>query len=279
MYKVTMPGIAKAISKWKEWPQCANPGCEAKSFIQTVSKRLTRIRLGEEWYCSPDCFESGARKKIVELRATQKQEKLQSSRMPLGLLLVSRGILTHEQLKTALDQHRATGVNFGDIVQELGFATQQHVTAAVAAQWACSVFSLGSRALPAEVHIPKCLLEDYEMLPVHYSPVGRRLMVGFVTRVQHHMLYTTEQMTSCDVTPCFITATEYRKHMQSLTQVGTKNELVFDCSNSVSEIAKLTRNYVCQSGSEEARFGMCRNHLWVRILGRQEMDLLFRLQD
>ena len=46
-----------------------------------------------------------------------------------------------------------------------------------------------------------------------------------------------------------------------------------------SEIAKLVRNYVCQSGAEEARFGMCRDHLWVRILGRQEMDLLFRMQN
>jgi len=276
---LTMPAIAKALSKWREWPQCANPDCTAKSFVQTVSKRLTRIRLGEEWFCSPDCFESGARKKIVELRATQKQEKSPNARMPLGLLLVSRGILTHDQLKTALDQHRATGVNVGDIVQELGFATQQHVTAAVAAQWACSVFSLRDRALPAEIGIPQCLLEDYEMLPVHYSPIGKRLMVGFVTRVQHHMLYTIEQMTSCNATPCFIAATEYRKHMQSLALRENKNELRFDRNNSVSEIAELIRNYVCQSGCEEARFGMCRNHLWVRILGRHEMDLLFHLQN
>ncbi|HZP64525.1 MAG TPA: hypothetical protein VFB28_14010 [Terriglobales bacterium] len=215
----------------------------------------------------------------MDLRATQKQEKPQSLRMPLGLLLVSRGILSHEQLKTALDQHRATGMNFGDIVQELGFATQQHVTAAVAAQWACSVFSLGDRPLPAEIHIPKCLLENYEMLPVHFSQIGRRLMVGFVTRVQHHMLYTIEQLTSCNVTPCFITATEYRKHMQSLALVENKNELLFDCHNSVSEIAKLVRNYACQSGSEEARLGVCRDHLWVRILGGHEMDLVFRLQN
>ncbi len=279
MHKLKMPAIAKVISKWREWPQCANGNCTAQSFVQTMSKRLTRLRLNEDWYCSPDCFENGARKKIVELRATHKQEKPQSLRMPLGLLLVSRGLLTHEQLKTALDQHRATGVSFGDIVQDLGFATQQHVTAAVAAQWACSVFSLGDRQLPAEIHIPKCLLEHYEMLPVHFSDIGRRLMVGFVTRVQHHMLYTVEQLTSCNVTPCFISATEYRKHMQSMAQLETKNDLLFEGNNSVSEIAKLVRNYACQSGSEGARFGMCRDHLWVRILGRHEMDLVFRLQN
>jgi hypothetical protein len=238
------------------------------------------MRLFEQWFCSPDCFENGAQHKIVELlSARDRNEKSPTWRMPLGLLLVSRGILSHEQLKIALDHQRVSGANFGEVVQELGFATQQHVTAAVAAQWACPVFPLGDRALPAEVHIPRCLLELYGMLPVHFSQIGRRLMVGFVTRVQHHILYTTERMASCAATPCFITATEYRKHMQSLAVAATENELVFDRINSLAEIAKLARNYVSQAGAEEARFGMCGDYLWVRILGHQEMDLLFRMQN
>jgi len=279
MSKLSIPGIAKAISKWRDWPVCVNPGCTSKSLVHAVSKRHTGIRLFEDWFCGPDCFESGAKQKISELRSTRNgQEKPPSLRMPLGLLLVSRGILTNEQLKIALDQHRASGTNFGDVVQELGFATQQHVTAAVAAQWACSVFSLGDRLTASEIHIPKCLLAQYEMLPVHFSPIGRKLMVGFVTRVQHHILYTIERIASCTATPCFITATEFRKHLQSLALDTAENELVFDRSSSVAEIAKLVRNYVCQLGAEEARFGICRDHLWVRIVGRQTMDLLFRMQ-
>jgi len=94
-------------------------------------------RLFEQWFCSPACFEYGAQHKIVELlSARDKQEKPPTLRMPLGLLLLSRGILSHEQLKIALDHQRVSGANFGDVVQQLGFATQQQVTAAVAAQWA-----------------------------------------------------------------------------------------------------------------------------------------------
>jgi hypothetical protein len=280
MTRLGIPGIAKALSKWRDWPECANPACTAKSLMHAVSKRNAGMRLFEQWFCGPDCFEAGARQKIVELLSLRSaQEKPPAMRMPLGLLLLSRGVLTQEQIKLALDQQRQTGANFGEAVQELGFATQQHVTAAVAAQWACPVFSLGDRTLPQEVHIPGCLLQMYGMLPVHFSEIGRRLMVGFVSRVQHHILYTIEQITSCTATPCFISATEYRKHMQSLAAAEVENELVFDRNNSTAEIAKLVRNYVSQTGAEQARFGMCRDHLWVRILGRQEMDLLFRVQN
>lgn len=280
MSKFAIPGIAKALTKWRDWPACANPACTSKSLVQAVSKRHTGIRLFDQWFCGPDCFECGARQKILELLCVRNaQEKPPAMRMPLGLLLLSRGILTHEQLKVALDQQRQTGANFGEVVQELGFATQQHVTAAVAAQWACPVFSLGDRPLPGEVHIPGCLLQLYGMLPVHFSEIGRRLMVGFVTRVQHHILCTIEQITSCTATPCFISASEYRRHVQSLAVAAVENELVFDRNNNTAEIARLVRNYVNQTGAEQARFGMCRDHLWVRILGRQEMDLLFRMQN
>lgn len=275
---MTKLGLAKAFTKWKDWPECVNPACSSKSFMQAISRRNTSIRLFDDWYCGPDCFEIGARQKMAELLSLRNtQEKAPAMRMPMGLLLLSRGVLTQEQIKVALDQQRQTGGNFGEIVQERGFATQQQVTAAVAAQWACPVFSLGDRPLPAEVHIPTCLLQLYEMLPVHFSEIGRRLMLGFVSRVQHHILYTVERMTSCTVTPCFISATEFRRHIQPLALATTENELVFDRNNSISEIAKLVRNYVNQTGAEDTRFGMCRDHLWVRILGRHEMDLLFRM--
>lgn len=280
MTKLAFPGIAKALSKWRDWPECANSACTAKSLMQAVSKRMTGIRLFEQWFCGPDCFEAGARQKIVELLSLRNaQEKPPAMRMPIGLLLLSRGVLTQEQIKLALDQQRQTGANFGDVLQELGFATQQHVTAAVAAQWACPVFSLGDRPLPAEIHVPTCLLQLYEMLPVHFSAVGRRLMIGFVSRVQHHILYTIEQITSCTATPCFISADEYRNHLRSLASATADNQLLFDRSNNTAEIARLVRNYVNQTGAAEARFGMCRDHLWVRIFGRQEMDLLFRMQN
>jgi hypothetical protein len=272
--------LAKTVFKWRNSPGCANAKCEGNPLKHAVSKRHFGVWLAEEWFCSPECFEQGARTKIVELLSSRhRQEKPPALRMPLGLLLVSREILTHEQLKIALEQQRASGMNLGEAVQELGFATEQQVTAAVAAQWACPVFTLGDRPLPAQVRIPRRLLEQYGMLPVHYAEVGKGLMVGFVSRVQHHILYTIEHITGCSARPCFITASEYRRGIQLCNLTATENEILFDRASGTGEIAGLVRNYVNQIGAERARFGMCRDYLWVRVAGRQEIDLLFRLQE
>jgi hypothetical protein len=280
MARFGIQGLAQTVFKWKNAPGCANPACQGNALKHAVSKKHFGVWLADEWFCGPECFESSARKKIVELLTSRHgQEKPPALRMPLGLLLVSREILTHEQLKVALEQQRASGANLGETVQELGFATEQQVTSAVAAQWACPVFTLGDRPLPSEVRIPRRVLEQYGMLPVHYSQVGKRLMVGFVSRVQHHILYTIEHITACCASPCLITASDYRRGMHSCNLTATENEIVFDRPSGTVEIAGLVRNYVNQIGAERARFGMCRDYLWVRVVGRQEIDLLFRLQD
>lgn len=212
------------------------------------------------------------------LASRRKADQAPSLRMPLGLLLLSREVLSPDQLKLALDRQRTTGSNFGDVVQELGFATLEQVTAAVAAQWACPVFSLEGRALPTQIHIPRRLLEIHEMLPVHFVETGRKLLVGFVSRVQHHMLRTVEEMTSCVTTPSFITARQYHQYLNAATLKTRNDEIVFDRVNAMAEIARVLRNYVDQSAAEEVRFGMCREYLWSRIRGRQmELDLLFRV--
>ena len=245
---------------------------------QAVGKKHFGVSLGEEWFCSPECFECGAQKTILELLATRKaQERTAAPRMPLGLSLLSRGALTDEQLKTALEQQRETGMNIGEVLEKLGFATPQQVTAAVAAQWGCPVFSLGERPTPAQLRIPRQLMEMYSMMPVHYSDIGRKVMVGFVNRVEHQLLYTIEGITDCTATPCFISSTDYRRALHSL-DLSEKNEVVFDRACSTLEIARTIRSYVSQLGAERVRIGACRDYLWARVIGRHENDLLFRLE-
>jgi len=272
--------LSRTVSKWRNWPACANPSCKGNALKQAVAKRHFGVSVADDWFCSPDCFEHGARQKLWELfSARHHQDRSPALRMPLGLLLVSRGVMTGDQLKASLEKQRAAGGNIGEIVQDMGFATEHQVTAAVAAQWGCPVFALGDRLPPVQVRIPRRLLQHYGMLPVHYSDIGRRLMVGFVTRVQHHVMYTIEQIAACKVTGCFIAASDYQRGLQAFNSTSPENEIVFDRANSTLEIIRMIRSYVNQTGATQARFGMCRDYLWVRVVGRHEIDLLFRLEE
>lgn len=270
------------LSKWRKLlPKCANARCKMKSLLQAFSRRHRGLDLDGRWYCGPDCFEQSVKGKIEQIMTFQgKPGRTRSSRVPLGLLLLQRGVLTSEQLKTALEEHRSTELNFGDAVQQLGFATQEQVTAAVAAQWACPVFPLGDRRLEVQVRVPRLFLELYRMLPVHYAETEARLLIGFVSGVQHQVLYTIGHMTSCTAAPCFITAREYELHLHSpSTPFLRDDELVFDQIIESTEMARVTANYVVQLAADRVRVGKCRDYLWTRIWGRKrEMDLLFRMR-
>jgi hypothetical protein len=274
--------IPKISSMWRNWtPRCADSSCSTKSLLQTIAQRHHGMTFEDRWYCGGDCLEQVVKGKIAELVTSQrKPAKARSSRVPLGLLLLSRGILTAEQLKAALDHQRLTHLNFGDAAQQLGFATQEQVTAAVAAQWACPVFPVGDRRLGMQIRIPRQFLELYGMLPVHFVENERRVLIGFVSSVQHQVLYAIGHMTSCTVEPCFITAREYESHLYSpSTPFLRDDELVFEQIVETAEMARIIRNYVVQLGADRVRVGKCRDYLWTRLWGRKrEMDLLFRVQ-
>ncbi len=214
------------------------------------------------------------------MASQSKLARAHSSRVPLGLLLLSREILTSEQLKLALAHQQLAGVDFGVAAQQLGFATQEQVTAAVAAQWACPVFSLGDRPPQVQVRIPRLLIETYEMLPVHYAENERHLMIGFVRNVQHQLLYTIKHITSCAVAPCFITAREYALYLNARSaQSPDDQELVVDQISGSAEMARVTANYVDQLAVDRMRLGKCRDYVWARLWGRKrETDLLFRVR-
>jgi hypothetical protein len=200
--------------------------------------------------------------------------------MPLGLLLVSREILTSAQLKQTLTEQRENGGNVGEIVQRLGFATEEQVTSAVAAQWGCPTFNMVGHRTPPNIHVPRPLMDGYRILPLHCAEGQRRLLVGFVDAIHHQLLYAIENITSLSVTACFITPSSFAEALQTMTRTFRQNELVFERKSSIAEMAAACRNYVAQSGAERVRFGICQDYLWARVFGvAQDLDLLFRLPE
>jgi len=270
----------KSESVWQKWaPKCANPKCSAKSLLQTIHRRHDGLIVDGHRYCSSGCFEQAVKRMIKEvINSEGKPAKARNSRVPLGLLLLQRGILTAEQLKIALAQHKSTGLNFGDVLQRLGFATEQQVTAAVAAQWACPVFAVGDRQLENQLHIPRQCLELYRMLPVHYSE--HRLLVGFVSSVKYQILSTIGHITSCTVVPCFITGRDYESQLKSpSTSFVRDQEVVFEEVMDPTAMARVVTEHVTKLEAKQLRMGQCRDYFWVRIWrNNEETDLLFRMQ-
>lgn len=168
---------------------------------------------------------------VLRMRPAPPREPAQR-RIPLGLLLLSRQQITAEQLRWALAAQReadgcvdealpAQRKKIGLWLQELGFTSEQQVTAALARQWSCPLLQAGlmapaSRRFPA---IPARLLESFQMMPVELVAATRTLLMAFSEGIDYAALYAIEQMLGYRTEPCLVPPSTLRASLQALAQV------------------------------------------------------------
>lgn len=86
----------------------------------------------------------------------------------LGQLLVAEGLVTPEQLESALQLQRSTGGSLGAILVKLGFITENRLTSAIADRQGLETINLDELVIPEELvrSIPRAVLEKYQVMPV-----------------------------------------------------------------------------------------------------------------
>ena len=178
----------------------------------------------------PECLEPALH---AALRTTQPAapQKRGTHRIPLGLQLLSRKQVTESQLREALAGQRATGRGrIGDWLLEMGFASEQQITAALARQWSSPVLQTRTSPLnPALVpQIPKLLLNRFQMVPVSFVAATASLHIAFADRVDHSVLYAIERMLDCRTEHCVIPPTLLRESLLALGEGRSSADFVFD---------------------------------------------------
>ena len=269
-----------ALVNWKGWREtCSRRGCRTTWLRHSWRPGTPGMRIGENWYCSSECFRFGTTERLRKLQdLAMRRSAPHRSRVPLGLLLVTRGSITKEQWRRAEEMQKQTGGTLGKALCNLRFTGEREVAAAAAAQWGCLVYSSPALQPDIRAHIPSPLMRAATMAPVYQSPANRRLLVGFVHAVDHALLGTMEEMTSCATEPCFITASECERCIQA--QAGQHTEVVFERALPVVEIANIVESYALQTSADEARFGVCQDFLWTRLnRDNRPTDLLFALRN
>ncbi|MDX2132586.1 MAG: GspE/PulE family protein [Planctomycetota bacterium] len=88
--------------------------------------------------------------------------------MPIGSILVSRGVLTHDQLDRALAEQASTGERFDRVLVRLGFASGREVLSAVAEQFHMPVIDPGTLTVEPGVlnAIPPKLVFKHRCVPI-----------------------------------------------------------------------------------------------------------------
>ena len=228
-------------------------------------------------YCLERCLATALSQALGRVRSVP-QHAVTAHRVPLGLLLLARQQITVEQLRTALEAQRAAGHGrIGDWVQQLGFASEQQVTAALARQWSCPVLgahfpAASNKAFP---QIPFALLQSFAMVPVDYVEATKTLHVAFSDGIDYCLLYAIEQMIGCHTEPCLAVSSLIRSRIETLSHRREDSEAVFERLED-SDLSRIVRSYCVRLSASEIRLASCGPYVWVRLLRRVHppLDLL-----
>jgi uncharacterized protein (UPF0297 family) len=262
---------------WKAvYPVCGLASCSNKSTTRSIRNRAG-ITVDRVWYCGADCFAVAARNSFRALLSANVVEMPHVPRRSIGLVMLSKGTITSEQLQFAYEQSHMRGEDLEAALVRLGFANERQLAAARAAQWGCPVLGQDGIGQAVEADIPPTLLEAYSAVPIHTSVAAKRMVLGFVYRVEHSLLNSLEQITGLRGDPCFITPAERAEQMRRLTHDSNCEEIVFDDPYTPAAMANNVAGFALEVSAGEARFASCRNFVWARLTGkRQRLDVLFR---
>ncbi len=259
---------------------CASLSCAGpQTFWRRLRSQRTGTLLDDKFYCRPQCLETALVARISRLRAMT-QPVQPANRIPLGLLMVARGKLTHFELRAALEaQRRARYGRIGDWFEKLGFATEQDVTAALALQWGCplvSSFDLAVVDLPGSIPLP--ILEAFQMLPANYVAATNTLYLAFGERVDHAALYAIERTLGCRTQACVAGRKRVARQLESLRQSSRPADVEF-VTRDLSEMARITSSYVNRLSPQEVHLSRLGHFIWLRLkAGSAATNVVFNLQ-
>ena len=263
----------------KLFPRCNDSSCGGRGTWWQLYWRKAGVRLNRQWYCSPQCFERAARQSFVRALANSASSRPVRHRVPLGLLMLSRGQLTNRQLRLALDAQRNGGRGrIGHWLQQLGFATEQQVTAALGMQWSCPIFA---QPEPGDFTclglLPFPLMESFRMLPIHFVAATQSLYLAFCEGIEYAALCAIEHILGCHTEACLVGDSVLNAGLQRFEPARRRGELVFESCRQAAEMARIACSYALKLGAGEVRLAPCGPFMWVRLEHTEgHTDLLFR---
>ncbi len=150
-----LPGVDRG---WKSmYSVCSLQTCRNTLLMRSIQSRVG-IRVDQQWYCSVDCFATAARKRFSMLLGASILEMPHHPRLSIGLVMLSKGYLTDDQLRFAMAESRLHGEELEAVLVRHGLASERQLTAARAAQWGYPILGQDRMGQPVEADIPPALL-------------------------------------------------------------------------------------------------------------------------
>ena len=247
--------------------QCGNTACRSGWMKLWRSRQYPMLE--GKWACSPACMREIAKTAILREAGDQKTEKfIHQHRVPLGLLMLSRGMITREQLRRSLEaQKNARQGRLGEWLIRHGAADEAQVTRALSAQWNCPVLAATPHdpALMAAA-CPRLLMESFGGVPLRMAG-STILYMAFERRIDHCLVLGVERMLGLKVEAGIVVESEYRRLREDAMRAAFPKTKLLEAANLRGLIHACTA-MIEESKAVRSRIVRVQDSFWLRIWRR-----------
>lgn len=262
------PEFFPARAAARAFPSCANPSC-ASGWLHVWRKRRVPVVEGG-WLCSRAC----TRARIDDLLRREQAEAhpvlTHHHRVPIGLVLLAQGSITHKDLKCALVAQRiGSGMRLGEWLVAHRGLSEGRLTQALGVQWSCPVLSLEKHGngLPVTI-VPRLLAESFGFVPLRLTSSGM-LYLAFEDRIDHSLTLAVERMTGLRVESGLLSATEFRQAQQRVAQGRLARARIIEAAN-LELLADAFTRHIEARKPIQARLVRLQDLLWFRLWSQDE---------
>jgi Type II secretion system (T2SS), protein E, N-terminal domain len=212
---------------------CGNAECSSGWTMPWRNRR--RPIFEGQWGCSGRCVlamvQSAVRRELGD-GGESASAAPHRHRVPLGLVMLAQGWITHPQLQKALAAQRASGTGrIGDwLMSECDLEADQ-IARGLGMQWGCPVLTTeGFSPELMSLTMPKLFAERFGVLPLRVAG-SRILYLGFTDRLDASAAFAAEQMSELKVECGVLTGTLFeaaRTRLLACNGVEMKLEVAED---------------------------------------------------
>lgn len=257
------PGPASTL-----FPVCGNPACRS-GWVKLWRNRQVPVFEGK-WACSPACLEdivsAAITRELGERGDSVEAATVHQHRIPLGLMLLSLGQITQEQLKKALAAQKKsrTGQRLGEWLIEQGAVDEEQVTRALSSQWNAPVLSIDQYNSSAmAVTLPRLLIDSRGALPLRLA--GRRLLYfAFESRVDRCLMLAVERMSGLKVEAGLLRTSVFQRCRGEVLRASFPKVRLLEAGSMRGLVHAMT-GMIEERKPVEARLLRVHDFFWLRI--------------
>lgn len=255
----------------RTFPVCTNPGCTS-GWLQLWRKRRVPVVEGE-WSCSQSCTQARIEELLRREQLGVHVTSAHRHRIPLGLVLLTQGWITHKHLKKALEvQQQKPGRRIGELLIANHGLDETRLTQALGLQWNCPVFSLQRHEnLPATL-IPRFLSQSLGFVPIKINSSGV-LYVAFEDRINHSLALAIERITGFRVECGLLSGSEFAQAMERLNQSRFIRARMIEAS-SISLLAEAFTRHIEKARPAQTRVVRVHDLYWLRLWRKPENNMI-----